>query len=508
MRLRSSSLESGCFSQLVKRCGLAALLCTFILTQPTLAAFTEFCCRNGGSNLNAGTRSGSSTEPGTSADFTYASGNWVQSTGVFTVASGNPQSDGVAVGDFASVYPDGSSVGVYIGRVTARNTTTITVSTTAKAGSSPSDGTGNRTLKIGGAWAGPNGSEDFPFDLATLHTLTNSSGDYPRVNMKNAAEYSISAAITPSSPAAGPTVQGYTSSYGDLGKAVINGGTSGAAYAPWGSSANWRFYDLEVKNNGATGNAGGSFISGLCFRCVIHDIRGDGFACMYAEECEGYACNTANGSGRAAFATVAYCVRCIAHDNTNTNNAGFMSNAGFVVCINCIGDTNGGNGNFFIANAGGGGMILIGCDSYNSSGDGFKNAKTNTTTLIIENCNFVKNAGYGVNLAGAVGPMVGHVRNCGFGAGTQVNTSGQTNGVHATVIEGSVTYANDVTPWVDPANGDWRINLTAAKAAGRGSYTQTAASYTGAIGYPDIGAAQHQDSGGGGAVDFFRGFVR
>ena len=38
-------------------------------------------------------------------------------------------------------------------------------------------------------------------------------------------------------------------------------------------------------------------------------------------------------------------------------------------------------------------------------------------------------------------------------------------------------------------NGDFRINLTAAKGTGRGTYMQTAASYTGTVGYPDVGAA-------------------
>ena len=61
-----------------------------------------------------------------------------------------------------------------------------------------------------------------------------------------------------------------------------------------------------------------------------------------------------------------------------------------------------------------------------------------------------------------------------------------------------MNFASDVTPWVDPANGDFRINLAAAKGAGRGSYTQNAGG--GTVGYPDIGAAQHQDSGGSAAL--------
>ena len=136
-------------------------------------AFTEFCCRSGGSNLNAGTRTGNSTEPGTSADFTYASGSWVSSTGVFTVASGNPSTDGVAVGDFASVYADGASVTTLVGRVTAVSSTTVTVSTTAKTGTT-TDGTSNRTLRIGGAWQGPNGASGFPLNFLT-NACTNSS---------------------------------------------------------------------------------------------------------------------------------------------------------------------------------------------------------------------------------------------------------------------------------------------------------------------------------------------
>src|SRR5439155_4988747 len=110
------------------------------------------CCRSGGSNLNAGTRTGNTTVPGTSANLTYASGTWVQSTGVFTVASGNPVNDGVAAGDFASVYPDAATVTPFVGRVTTRDATTITVSLTAKMGTAPVDGTTNTTLKIGGAW--------------------------------------------------------------------------------------------------------------------------------------------------------------------------------------------------------------------------------------------------------------------------------------------------------------------------------------------------------------------
>lgn len=110
-------------------------------------AWSDFYFRSGGSNLNSGSTNADA------ATLTYASGNWVQGTGVFTVASGDPSADGISVGDWVSVYANGSTVTPFVGKVTARDTTTITVDLTNKFGTAPTDGTGNRTLKMGGAWA-------------------------------------------------------------------------------------------------------------------------------------------------------------------------------------------------------------------------------------------------------------------------------------------------------------------------------------------------------------------
>lgn len=464
-------------------------------------AFTEFCCRSGGSNLNAGTRTGNSTEPGTGADFTYASGTWVASTGVFTVASGNPQSDGVAVGDFASVYPDGSTVAVFIGRVTARSTTTITVSLTAKSGTAPTDGTNTRTLKIGGAWKGPNAAEGFPFNFAAA-AMTNASADPPRVNFKNDASYSITAGATHT--LIGPVnFWGYTTSYGDFGKATIDGGTSGASYAlvtlSGSGVAGTYCYDLIFQNNGASGSANGveCGAGGRAFfvRCVVNSVRGSGFnATAMMFECEAYACNQSNTANLGGFALGASSlqVRCVSHDNSGANNNGFYCQVDLATLVNCIADTNGLHG--VLSNNSTSAIRCLGCDFYNNGGDGYRHA-TAATAIYLENCNFVKNGGYGFNISsGTIYNAL--LFNCGFGAGTQVNTSGTTNGGSKVVEVGSVTYASNVSPWVDPANGDFRINLSTAKGAGRGKYTQTAASYTGTVGYPDIGAAQHVDSGG------------
>lgn len=464
-------------------------------------AFTEFCCRSGGSNLNAGTRTGDSTEPGTAADLTYASGDWVQATGVFTVASGDPDADGVAVGDFASVYADGSTVTGYVGRVTARTTTTITVSSSVLMGAKPSDGTGNRTLKIGGAWAGPSGAVDFPFGVVAA-TAKNLSGNPVRTNLKNDQQYDITAVLTHSLQ--NTRFEGYGSAYGDGGRAVIDGGTAGASYSLLTSAsvAGIEFAYLTFQNNGASGSADGVTSTGTVafqfFRCVFHDLRGSGLVLRgggsTAIECEAYNCNQSNTAGKYGInASGTTLLRCISHDNPGSNSSGIDVTGGRA--IDCIAHRNGSTG--ISGHLGNGVSLLRNCDAYDNGGSGIVLAASGSNHGIVycENCNALKNGLYGFDATNTA-PGTVFLHNCGVGSGTQANTSGGINSAAAAkalVESDTVAYAAGVTPWVDPDNGDFRINLAAAKNAGRGAFTQTAASYAGTVGYPDIGAAQHEE---------------
>ena len=165
-------------------------------------AFTEFYCQTTGSNLNAG----SSTAD--AALFTFTNGNWDATTGIF-IAIGADLS-AITVGMFASVYIDGASVGVFVGVITEVDDAldTITVSLSAKSGTAPTTSATGRSIKVGGAWKGPNAAEAFPFNFVQ-NTLTDSSSNPLRVNFKNGDTYSITAAITQAN--AGPIVyQGYT----------------------------------------------------------------------------------------------------------------------------------------------------------------------------------------------------------------------------------------------------------------------------------------------------------
>lgn len=456
-------------------------------------AFTEFYCDTAtGANINAGDATANGV-------VTSTNGAWSTVTNIFTATAGTPFS-GVSVGDFASLYLDGGTLSVYVARVTAvgGGGLTLTLSSTAKSGTAPTTAGIGVSCTTGGKWKGPNAAVAFPFGFVQ-NTMTNAAGDFPRINIKNGTNYAITAVMT--HPNVGPIRwQGYTSAAGDGGKATIDGGTSGASYNLLAASCtNNDFVDLIFQNNGASAALAGVSVSGAennFLRCVVNNVRGNGFASTVTGtlvECEAYACNQANTAAFGGFnssANGANLLRCISHDNVGSNSAGFV--VGGSAWFNCIADTNGGIGFNCTATVG---AVLVGCDSYNNTSDGVRFANASAAFFYLENCNLVKNGGYGVNGSGA-GTRNGSIVNCGFGAGTQVNTSGTTTGLSALVESGSITYASDVTPWIDPANGDFRVNLPTAKGAGRGAFTQTAASYAGTVGYPDVGAGQHQDSGG------------
>lgn len=457
-------------------------------------AFSEFYTDfTNGANINAGDKTANGV-------VTSTNGNWSTVTNIFTATGGTPFS-GVSVGDFASLYLDGGTVAAYTARVTAigGGGLTLTLSTTAISGNAPTTAATGVSCTTGGAWKGPNGAVSFPFGYIQT-AMTNVAGDTPRVNMLGGTNYAVTAAMT--HVIAGPVrFEGYTATVGDGGRAVIDGTIVGASYAVLTlSAANTDLVGLTVQNNGTSGSAAGIVVSGTentVIRCVVNSVRGHGFSSTSGPntfiECEAYSCNQSNAGSTAGFgfaASQATVVRCVSHDNSGSSSAGFICSTGSVFFSNCIADTNGGIG-FNLSTPSSSSML--GCDSYNNTSDGIRIANSSQATCYIENCNLIKNGGWGINGSGA-GSRNGAVVNCGFGSGTQTNSSGTTTGLKTMTESGSITYASNVTPWVDPANGDFRINLAASINAGRGTFTETAASYAGTIGYPDIGAAQHLET--------------
>ena len=456
-------------------------------------ANTEFYCDSAsGANINAGSTSGSPV-------LTLTGGDWVQSTGVFTKASSDLS--GVSVGMFASVYVDGATTAVFVGRITAVDdgADTITVSLTAKSGTAPTDGTGNRSIKVGGAWLGPNGAAAFPFDFVAA-AMTNASGDIVRVNFKSGTNYAITAALTHS--IAGPVVfQGYTSSVGDGGKATIDGGTAGSSYvALTFSGAQAYVRDFIFSNNGGTagGNQWMTFGSarGSVERCVFHDAAGEGLRvnATTAEviECEAYACNKANASGTGGFHSSAggQYLRCISHNNTGSNAAGFSLSSGPTRYEDCVADTNGGMG--WTESGNNVEFSMSHCVSYNNANHGVSVAGNNCT-LLMDSCAIESNGSagtvYGLTNAGT-STMARTINNAYYN-----NRTAATNGA----IDATGTITATASMMGDPANGNFLASTAEVKGLGRGSYTQTSGYSGSTTAYPDVGL-QHQESAGGGVI--------
>lgn len=451
------------------------------------AALFEFCCRSGGDNTNAGTRTGNSTVPGTSADLTYAGGSYVQSTRVFTVASGNPVNDGVAVGDAVSVFTSGATVTGWVGLVSARTSTTITIDGSRNFGSNPADGT--YTLKVGGAWAGPSGAEDFPFDnsgsTGGIGRIGSTSTFGVRVNFKNDATYSSTAAWTLDNTD-GPRVayQGFTTAYGDGGIALFEGPTTGASYnllTITGTSLGQWLIDMDFHQNGSTGNANGIVAANARFqRVAVRNMKGSGVShngsiCVF-DGCQ-FDSNGIHGLSMTGGDTLRI-RRC-----SFTRNAthGLSDGAGGIMFVSSslfAGNTSNG------LNLSGAEAWLDECDFYSNGSRGVGNT---TSSVYAENCNFVKNTTTGYYQTGTSN-YDSYLKNCGFGVGTQAN--GTNIDVARTLIEeGSFNYATGVTPWNDPANGDFSLTLAAAKGTGYGPFLNRASGYGGTLSYPSVGAA-------------------
>jgi hypothetical protein len=464
-------------------------------------SYTEFFCDPvNGNKMNGGAPIGGSY-PFVTTNGAFTQGGGAGGNDLFVASSGTPFAS-VNVGDFAAVFPDGSTTPGYVGRVTAVNSSTsIDLSGTAKTGTRPTTAASGMTCRVGGPWKGPNGADTWPVGSVNI-ALTNSSGYLPRINFLNSGTYNTTVQITVTSNS-GITYQGCTATPGDGGRATIDAG--GSNVIVWSQQVSQcAVADLIFTNNG-TGTSAGFNVNAAgntVLRCVAHNIRGTGFTSSAATgtlfvECEAYDCNKSNTANLGGFVlNSATAIRCISHDNTTGSNChGFVVSTGMPAVFHCIADTNAGDGLKYTASSTECGVFNS--DFYNNSGAGI-NASVTNEGLYVESCNFIKNGTWGVlGSASQTRPIL--VVNCGFGAGTQANGSGTTTGLTTNEIA-SVIYAADLAPWVDPANGDFRVSLAAAKGTGRGAFTETAASYAGTIAYPDIGAAQHREVSGAAAA--------
>lgn len=435
----------------------------------------------------------SGAEPATTPVYSATNGGWNSGTGVYTPPSGDPSAS-VTVGDFAHVFTDGATTPAFIGRVTAVNSTTVTVSTSAKSGTAPTTAGSGISINVGGAWAGPSGAVGFPFTFVT-GLMKNASNDRQRVNIKNDQTYNMTAMmdLNAGSSQTPVTFQGYSTTFGDFGRATIDGGTSGAAYVLMrlnNNAESVELVDFIFDHNGATSAA--ALVEyyrgyGMALRCTFRNSRGNGISAPFGTGtnfvlCDAYA-NLATGfqcSSQASF------YRCIA--SRNGSNGFQLAGVGNSL-IECISAENTSLG-FSLDQTSG---QIIGCIAYANGTDGIFIGWKHSINVI--NCITMENGTYGISgYLGSV-PKGGLILNCGFYG----NVSGTTNNLQGNVVSGSVNFA--ASPFADAANGDFQITDAAAKETGFGAFQWADTNYSARannVAYPDIGAIAAQAAGGGG----------
>lgn len=465
-------------------------------------AYTEFYVQGtAGDNLCPGDTTANS------AAFTYinavSTASWNSATGVFTVASGNPSTDGILADGtrFVSIYTtSGATVATFVARVTAVSSTTITTSLTAYSGTIPTtDATGALTLKYGGAWKGPNGATGFPFNFVD-GIMTNSSNNAVRVNFNGT--FNITAGMTHNIVRGSTTWRGYSSTVGDAGYTTIDGGTTGASYALLtigSSTVDQKFENFIFQNNGATGSADGVLSSGGAeqsfVNCIFSNFRRSGLNFQgncAAVSCEAFACQASNTSGYGGFTALGSgcaIVACVSHDHVGGSNAnGFTTNAA-VTLFRCIAANNTGHGFRCDQNE----IVEVhNCDAYNNTGSGINITTTTPACVVITNCNLFKNGGTGIAIANPTTNWNnGVITNCCFGSGTQANTSGNiTSGMQGIIEQNSITFPSNLTPWKNPGSGDFRTTSQTALTGGYNVFTQTMAAYGGTSASIGIGACR------------------
>lgn len=329
------------------------------------------------------------------------------------------------------------------------------------------------TLIIGGALSDP---AIFAGKLVTGNTVHQKSGTYSLTS----ATQNVAGGC-PSFALANGRWIGYQTTRGDYGTKPLMQ-ASGISTATLFDITNAAFVS-NIKVDGASLTAIRGVASGStstlyrveAVNCTNSGIISSGSNKSWAS-CFASGCTTAGGALNAN-SVVTNMHGCVAADNTV---AGFGNAQAF--SLFCLADSNAG------ASTDGWSTIFFGlnCVSYGSGRDGMRTA----TSLTLINCIVESNTGYGVNNSGAA------VNNTLINCAGYNNTSGFHNAIptlgQINLIAGSASF------FVDAPNGNFALNTT----AGGGALARAAGIpgvFPGGLttGYLDVGAAQHQDSGGG-----------
>jgi hypothetical protein len=353
--------------------------------------------------------------------------------------------------------------------------TSITVDRTVAAGT-------GITLNIGGALASPGqlganmvAGNDFYIKAGT-YTVTSAS-----------TNVSGGCLSLPAGASAANIVKGagYQTTRGDGGTKPLLQASGISTFSLITTAAGNHVENLSVDGAGLTSSKGFNLAAGAAqaYRCKAANCTNSGYVGNSIALTGLYLCEATGCSTAAAF-SVGSAFGCTAHDNTVTGFMGCSATLS-IACNNSGASSDGFNNNTNNA-------LFIGDTSYGNGRDGFRFTTVQAQCACV-NCISEGNAGWQYNASAAM-DMV-YLYNC---AG-KADGSGLVNAttIAASQQIGLVTCTAEI--FVAAGSNNFALNTTAG-----GGAACRAAGILGAFpglsttGYADIGAVQHQDSGGAG----------
>lgn len=324
-----------------------------------------------------------------------------------------------------------------------------------------------------------------------LASLAKAGGAYITSNKiwVKAGTYSITTATTNVaagclSTAQGIKIEGYNAARGDMGTKPLLQASAINTFTLISIASNSQHLVSNLKLDGASAVSSRGIMARMTvYKCEFVNFTNSAIfsdtAVAVAIQCSATGC-----SGFAAFKQI-FGIACIAFDNTVT---GFEASSS--TFIDCIADTNTGATSDGFTSSGLGPGDFINCVAYNNGRDGFRAGASRGTNFV--NCIAEGNAGWGIN---ANNNQVVTAINCAY----YNNTSGAFSAGTGDFVQniGAITLTG--SPFNNAAGQDFGLNNTASQGAACRAAGLPGVFVAGSTtAYQDVGAAQHQDTGGGG----------
>jgi hypothetical protein len=453
-------------------------------------AFTDFYINSSGSNLNAGSSSGSPAYSSTAAN-----GTW-DGTSTFTPGDGSTPASTVSAGMWMSIYTGTPSATPYIAQVSsvaAGVNGAITLSTSNKFGTAPGSSSVAKGI-VGGAWA------DFGIIGSSAALNTGTVTQSTRINIQAATYANTTTTLAFGMAGAATTPlwwRGYKTSPGDQdSNALAAAGTDIPSITfTTGritiSGAHQTFSNLDASGAATAGAQVG--ITGTAV--LLYRFRATATAANSASvalSITGGSVSTFVSCYFKATTTAAEVVNCSAglvrlEGCYITGGAIGVNVAIASILINCVCDSCGGDA-IKVSNAQ---CTIVGCSIYAPTGHGINVTTVATNGVLIANCYFDSVNGAGkfaiTNSSGTNTDVIIAVANAYF------NCTGNTNGIgDFPLIFDNGTLVTSA--FVAPASQNFMIKANAYALGYPGTIEKLSPSNTG---YLDIGALQHQGGGMG-----------